>query len=470
MSGKIVIDLSPATKENHSVVAFGKAGWGTIIYCMAMFWFYVGFVNDGSNILAPAVAEHIGVSSGTVLTCNSIAGVIGVILFIIIGRVNSKVGARLSSGICCILAGITYLIVGNSPNLAVYTAFMSIVVGCIMSAGYIAGGALVSQWFPKKKGIVMGYTTMGHNLASAFYVPFITVLVGSFGVCKGVVVPSVLSIILGIFGLAFIRNTPQERHMNPDNVSDEQFKAEYAQDLPEDSDGGWTVKKLLSNRSVWMVAITTGFFQICSVGVMSQMVTRNMELGFSQTAAVSIMTVLACIGVFGSFIIGMFDDKFGTKKTMIFFGAWYITALICNITETTIGLYLSIFMIGMAIGGSANFTTSLPTSVFGRQGFNKVNSVLFPLQGLITAMCFAVNGVVLNVTGSLRYAYVVFACIAAVNIILILTVDEHKYNRDYEKELAVRKATEERIQEIERRVRAEVEKEWAQKEAKNAAQ
>lgn len=456
MSGKIVIDLTPSTKENHSVIAFGKSGWLTIIYCMAMFWFYVGFVNDGSNILAPAVAEHIGVSSGTVLTCNSIAGIIGVILFVLIGRINSKVGARFTSGICCIVAGITYFIVGNAPNLTVYTIFMSIVVGCIMSAGYIAGGSLVSHWFPKKKGIVMGYTTMGHNLASAFYVPFITLLVASFGVCKGVFLPSILSILLGIFGLIFIRNTPQERNMNPDNVSDEQYAAEYVDDKSEDSDGGWTVKKLLTNKSVWMVAITTGFFQICSVGVMSQMVTRNMELGFSQTAAVSIMTVLACIGVFGSFIIGMFDDKFGTKKTMIFFGVWYIAALICNITETTIGMYLSIFMIGMAIGGSANFTTSLPASVFGRHGFNKVNSVLFPLQGLITAMCFAVNGVVLNLTGSLRYAYIVFACIAAVNIILILTINEHKYNKDYAKELEVRKATEARIREIERRVREEI--------------
>lgn len=457
---KIVIDLEEDNKENHSAFAFGKAGWGVIIYCMAMFWFYVGFVNDGSNILAPAVAENIGVQKGTVLSCNSIAGVVGVLLFILIGTVNSKIGPRLVSGFTCIIAGVAYFLTGNAPNLVIYTICMCIVVGCIMSAGYIAGGSLVSKWFPKKKGLVMGYTTMGHNLASAFYVPFISILVISFGICKGVIIPSVLCIILGVLGLLFIRNTPQERNMNPDNVSDEKFAAEYVDTEDQNGDGGWTVKKLLTNKSVWLVAITTGFFQICSVGVMSQMVSRNVELGFNQTTAVSIMTVLACIGVFGSFIIGVFDDKFGTKKTMIFFGCWYIAALICNITETTIGIYLSIFMIGMAIGGSANFTTSLPASVFGRVGFDKVNSVLFPLQGLITAMCFAVNGIVLNLTGSLRYAYIVFAGVALVNIILIIFIDEHKYNQDYAKELIVRRQTEERIREIEQRIRAEVEEEW----------
>lgn len=417
--------------NRNSVINFGKAGWGTILYCMAMFWFYVGFVNDGSNITAPAVAERLGVKSGTVLNMNSIAGIIGVIFFIIIGQINRKIGARITSGIFTIMAGVGYICIGNATSLAMYTVAMCFVVGAIMSAGYIAGGTLVAQWFPKKKGVVMGYTTMGHNLASAFYVPLITWLVGSFGVQKGVLVPAAASIILGIIGLIFIRNTPQERGLNPDNVSDEIFQNEY-HTAQVDHDGGWTTGKLLKTKELWLAAITTGFFQICSVGVMSQLVVRNVSLGFTQVQAVSIMTLLACIGVVGSWLIGILDDKIGTKKTMILFGFWYILALLANVSETKAGIYISIFMIGMAIGGSANFTTSLPASIFGRHGFDKVNGVIFPIQGFVTSLCFAVNGVVLNVTGNLRYAYLVFAGIAAVNIILVFFVDEHRFNKDWE--------------------------------------
>ena len=172
--------------NKNSIINFGAAGWGTILYCMAMFWFYVGFVNDGSNITAPAVAEKLGVQSGTILNMNSIAGIVGVIFFIIIGQINRKIGARLTSGIFTIMAGVGYIVIGNATSVAMYTIAMCFVVGGIMSAGYIAGGTLVAQWFPKKKGVVMGYTTMGHNLASAFYVPLITWLVGSLGVEKGV--------------------------------------------------------------------------------------------------------------------------------------------------------------------------------------------------------------------------------------------------------------------------------------------
>ena len=281
--------------NKNSVFNFGWAGWGTILYCMAMFWFYVGFVNDGSNITAPAVAEKLGVASGTVLNMNSVAGIVGVIFFIIIGQINQKIGARLTSGIFTIVAGIGYIIIGNAPNLAVYTIAMCFVVGGIMSAGYIAGGTLVAQWFPKKKGVVMGYTTMGHNLASAFYVPLITFLVGRFGVGQGVMVPAFAAIILGILGFLFIRNTPQERGLNPDNVSDQVYKTEYFLIKLKIMAAGH--KKTLINKELWLAAITTGFFQICSVGVMSQLVVRNVSLGFTQVEAVSIMTLLACIGV-----------------------------------------------------------------------------------------------------------------------------------------------------------------------------
>ena len=118
---------------------------------------------------------------------------------------------------------------------------------------------------------------------------------------------------------------------------------------------------------------------------------------------------------------------------MIVFGCWYACALLFNFTDTMAGFWISIVMIGIGIGGSANFTTSLPASVFGRKGFDKVNSVLFPIQGIITALTFAINGAVMNMTGgNIRYAYAIDACLALINVIVIIAfVKDHKYNADW---------------------------------------
>ncbi len=426
--------------NKDSVVAFGGAGWFHIIYMLLMFWFYVGMINDGSNNIAGNIAEAMGTTAGNISNCNAIAGVLGVIIFLIVGVVNRKIGARMMSGINCIIAGITYMGVLNAPNTVVYTIMMAITCGTIMSAGYLCGGVLVANWFPKKKGIVMGYTTMGHNLATAAFVPLIVFLVAKLGVHKAGLPISIAVIILGIVGIIFVRNTPFERNMYPDNVSKEVYEAEYDTDTTDD--GGWTTGKLLKCDQIWIVAIVTGVFQICSVGTMSQMVGRSTSLLVSFGAneatatvtAVSIMSVCAVIGVVGSFLIGVLDQKIGTKKAMIFFGIWYACALLCNFTNTKAGFWLSIIMIGIGIGGSANFTTSLPASVFGRQGYDKVNSVLFPIQGIITAMTFAINGFVMNMTGgNVRYAYIIDACLAIINVLLIVFfVKDHKYNKDWQ--------------------------------------
>ncbi len=417
--------------NKSSVVNFGP-GWFPIIYCLLMFWFYVGMCNDGSNVTVPAVAAALRVENATLLTMNSIAGLVGVVFFILLGQLNRKIGPRWLSGILCILAGVGYYGVGNASSVGMYLVCMCVVTGSIMSAGYICGGALVAQWFPKKKGVVMGYTTMGHNLASAMYCPILAFLIARFYITGGVVPIVIGVIILGIVGMIFLRNTPQERHINPDNVSDEVFKAEYDMDDNDDDDGGWTVKNLLSKKELWLAAITTGLFQICSVGVMSQLVLRNQELGFSANTAMLIMTVLALVGVGGSFLIGVLDDRLGTKRTMIGFGIWYAVALVLNFTNIMPCVYISLFMIALGIGGSANFTTSLPTAIFGRQGFSKVNSVIFPIQGAVTAMQFLINAIVQNATGGqIRYAYLVFMAVALVNVFLVTKVDDHRYNRDY---------------------------------------
>ena len=417
--------------NKSSVVNFGP-GWFPIIYCLLMFWFYVGMCNDGSNVSVPAVAAALRVENSTLLTMNSIAGLVGVVFFIILGQLNRKIGARWLSGILCILAGIGYYGVGNATSVGMYLVCMCVVTGSIMSAGYICGGAIVAQWFPKKKGVVMGYTTMGHNLASAMYCPILAALIATHYITGGVI-PIVIGVIaLGIVGMIFLRNTPQERGINPDNVSDEVFKAEYDMANDDDDDGGWTVKNLLSKKELWLAAITTGLFQICSVGVMSQLVLRNQELGFSASTAMLIMTILALVGVGGSFLIGVFDDRFGTKRTMVGFGIWYAVALVLNFTNVMPCVYVSLFMIALGIGGSANFTTSLPTAIFGRQGFSKVNSVIFPIQGAVTAMQFLINAIVQNATGGqIRYAYLVFMAVALVNVFLVSRVDDHRYNRDY---------------------------------------
>ncbi len=416
---------SENTKANFS------KGWGIIVYCAAMFFLLIGFSIDGLNIVAPAFAEATGIDYSTVLSMAAVAGGFGLVAYFIIGRINVRFGPRKVSSVCLIGAGIAYFFQGQATTLLAYTVAMIFVVSFINGAAYIAGGALVAQWFPKKKGLVNGFTTMGHNAGSAFYVPLISFLIASFGYKTGMGLASILAIILGVIGFAFIRDTPQERGMLPDNVSPEVFATEYSSmDSIEDQNCGWTVKKLLKTKELWLCAIITGLNQLVTTGVMSQLVVRNSA--FYDTAfCVKMMTVCALIGIAGSYLFGWIDQRFGIKKSIIIYLIWYMCALAVNCTDTKMGVLISIPMIGVAIGAAANYIISLPASVFGRHGFNKVYSIDFPIMSCLLFTNYVINAAALKIAGSLRGAYMIYIGMLAVNIILIASLNVRKYNRDY---------------------------------------
>lgn len=421
--------------ENMSM-NFSK-GWGIILYQALMFFLLIGFSIDGLNIVAPAFSESSGVDYPSVLSMATVAGLIGIAAYILVGRINVIVGPRMLSGVCLIGAGLSYIFLGHTSTLATYCIALTLVTCFINSAAYIAGNTLIAQWFPKKKGLANGFTTMGHNCGSAFYVPLVSAAIAAFGFARGLSLLAIIAIVLGIVGLIFVRNTPQECGMYPDNVSKEVYEREYFQGDSEGT-GGWTVGKLLRTKEMWLCALIIGINQLVTTGVMSQLVVRNVGIGFTQEGAVGLMTVCAIVGVVGSYIFGAIDQKLGVKKAILIFLAWYCVALAVNCTDTMTGVYISVAMIGVAVGAAANFIVSLPASVFGRQGFTMVNSVFFPLMQIVLTTNYAVNAAALKVTGSLRGAYLVYIGLLVVNVVLTCVINPTKYNRDVaaEKELA----------------------------------
>ena len=251
---------------------------------------------------------------------------------------------------------------------------------------------------------------------------------------KGMTVTGAAAIVIAIIAFIIIRDTPQERGVFPDNVTEEVYKKEYA-DLSSENTSRWTVAKLLQTKEMWIVSLIIGINQLVTTGVMSQMVPRNMELGFTQERAVFLMTVCALIGLAGSYGFGFIDQKLGVKTAIRGFLIWYAVALAVNyFMNNMTGGYICVMMVGVAIGASANFMVSLPASVFGRHNFDLVYSIYFPIMEIVLMLNYKINSIALSMTGSLRGAYLVFIALLLVNIVFISVLNVRKYNLDYQKE------------------------------------
>ena len=410
---------------------FGAWGWFLLIFGFLIFFSNGGFFADGTNVIAPAVAERLGVDRTIILNMNSVAGIIGVIIAIIAGQVNQRIGpAKVAAG-CLILAGLGHIATGNAVNVPMYLIAMCCVGGGLSAGSFVGIGTLVAMWFPRKQGQAMSVVAMGSNFGTMVFVPLLTVLVGSLGIAVSSVICGVVAAVVGVIGAVMLRNTPQERGLYPDNVTEAEFKANYAAAAPEEDPHGWTVGKLLCTKETWLCVLSTGFLMLVQMGIMTQLVARNMEVGMNQALATGVMSAIAVIGVIGSVIIGRIVFKLGIKKAGVMTAVLYVVALLCNISGIMPLVWISLVIIGFLGAAAPNLMNSIPGSVFGRVGYAKVNSVVFPITNIIFMCNFAVNGIVQGLFHSISAVYIVFAVLALISLFLILAIQDHKYDQDY---------------------------------------
>ena len=180
-----------------------------------------------------------------------------------------------------------------------------------------------------------------------------------------------------------------------------------------------------------MCVFATGLLMLVQMGIMTQLVSRNMEVGMDLGMATGVMSAIAVIGIIGSVIFGRIVFKLGIKKAGVLTGVLYIIAMLCNVSGIMPLVWVSLVIIGFLGAAAPNLMNSVPGSVFGRVGYAKVNSVVFPLTSIIFMLNFAVNGLIKQLFNSLSVAYIVFAVLALISTLLILALQDHKYDQDY---------------------------------------
>ena len=194
---------------------------------------------------------------------------------------------------------------------------------------------------------------------------------------------------------------------------------------------GWTVGRLLRTKETWLCVFSTGLLMMAQMGIMSQMVSRNTELGMDLTTATTVMSVIAVVGIIGSLIFGKIVVNAGIKRAGMLTCVLYIIAMFFNVSGFMPLVWVSLVIIGFLGAAAPNLMNSIPGSVFGRVGYAKVNSVVFPITNIIFMCNFAVNGIVQGMFHSISAVYIVFAVLALISLFLILAIQDHKYDQDY---------------------------------------
>ncbi|BAK47566.1 sugar phosphate permease [Clostridium sp. SY8519] len=367
---------------------FGVFGWLLVIYCFLTFLIF-SLGNGTMNVAVALFEQRNGWNQTYLLSLQSIGAWTAIPFIFIFGQLYARGKIKLRHLI--LAAGLLYAIGiflwGRVTNLAVFTVVFMICYITYPLWGTFSNNSLTNNWFPRKKGLIIGITTIGFPLGTGLGSMVFNILNGKVGFSNAYLIIGVVAAAICLFGFFTFTEYPEQRGQFPDNnrsLTSEQAKAEFEEGQKMLADSPWTVKNLLRTKEVWLLGIANSYLFAIASGCMGTMVPRLLSTGrYSPDQAVLFLLVAAFCACPGSFLCGFIDNRTNPKTAFMFTNICCVVACILNIIPTTPTLIISLVFIGIGTGGSANFIMSMTTEYWGRFKFIKAYPTVLTINQLL---------------------------------------------------------------------------------------
>ena len=408
--------------------SFGKWGWSIIIYSLLCYMISSFSCTDGVNLYPEAFSALRGWDVTTIMSMSTIAGWIGVVGVILFSQLTAKKGVRSVTTVSVIIMGAALILFACTTSLPLY--LLSIVIINFIGGSVLLNSApstLINKWFPRKKNLAFGWATMGMPICSVALIPLMAAGFANIGPSLTYVIFGVAVMIFGIATKFWVKDSPEEIGMLPDNeemtVDDKALLEKEKLEIKKAA-GKYTIRSLFKDRNTWCIGIGFGLIWLTVVGIVSQLIPHLMiDCGYDQGRATMMLSIAAAIGIFGSYFWGWLDLKLNTKKASIVYGIWFIAALLLLVIPNSEAMnWISTVVVGIGIGGVGNLIPSLMGSCFGRHGYIYAARVISPINTIVRSCAFVVVSMILAQAGTYRSAYLFLMILAAVGTVMLFFV------------------------------------------------
>lgn len=408
-------------KEKYN---FSARHWSMIGICFLLCLLANAVTSDSENVILPLLSDANGWDYyGKVLTFATIAGCTSIVGNLILGKICEKKGAKFMTVLSLFAAAIFVFLYGTA------TTYPLLVIGLIgticfgQSISFLGANAIIASWFPYKKGLAMGFVTIGPPAATVMMVSALTFLINHVGIKGGIYTICGVLIAVAVLCIIFVHNTPEEVGCTPDNLSKQEIEAlergKNALISADSKEHKMTVKELVRTRAFWFIVIIIGICSLTQTGLMAQWIVRYQGTAFESKAGL-LMSIAAVVGIFGSMIAGYLENKLGTQKAYAVLAMWFAVALVMNFTNIPILVYISVPMFGLTITFMQIFMPAFELSVFGRANFAQANAIIFPVVSICGQLTFLLISACKSIFGEVRSVYIVFAILLLITAVLAL--------------------------------------------------
>lgn len=399
-----------------------RYGYSLNIFVGLMFFCYAALTVSCINVTIPALVEKYGWDYSATVSLSTYGFLLGVVFAIIFSEVVKRRGNKPAILITIFLGGVCALFYGHVSNFVLFAILNCIIYACAVAFGTVMTGTLTANWFPRRRGMMLGFSSIGLPAAEFAWLPFCAFLIPKIGVSWTMTVGGILWICVGIAAIFWVKERPEDIGLPPDGDFENQEDINRVRAEMAAYQSPWTVKRLLKTPAVWIQGLLYGCLFFLTIGIIGQMVGFFMEDGIDQGTAVTMVSMTALSGIVGSIVWGSLDTKIGTKKTTIIYAIFYaiVTILLIFSAGNIAFAWVAALLYGFANGGIGNLSPSMMVQTFGRWDLPAASRVINPITGVIRSLPFVIIGICVASFGSIHSAFWVLFGVACVAIVLAI--------------------------------------------------
>ena len=297
--------------------------------------------------------------------------------------------------------------------LLLYSIGRALAVGAVNAAAFVA----VSNWFVRRRSLVVALVALGPRLAMAGLPLLAAVVIQSTGDWRnGWLALAIVIAVVGIVPpLLFMHRRPEDRGLRPDGdpATEDAPGSEGAE--PSGFEDDFTLREAAGTRAYWFVGVAIALLMFCGGSINFHQIPYLEGQGLEPTEAALIVAVFSLVGAVGGLIGGAIATRATARWTMMvtMFGQAGGVLLLLVASDVLSGVvYATVY--GVFFGGTVTLNQVIYADYFGRRSLGVIRGSFQPVQMTFNAVGPFATGVWFERTGSYDAAFIAFAVLFAI--------------------------------------------------------
>lgn len=318
-----------------------------------------------------------------------------------------------------VIFGVGFMLFSQIDSLpAFYATFLVIAIGSSL-ASFLSIATAVVNWFDRRRSMALAIMSIG-LAAGGLTQPLVVAALDAFGWRSVAFASGVLVIVIGMPLSSLVRHRPEDYGYRPDGAAAPTAGSGTAAGGPVEVN--FTAAQAMRTRAFWFIGFAHAAALLVIGAVMVHLVPHIHEsLGYSLTAAASVVTLMTVFTVLGQLSGGYLGDRIDKRAIMAVAMVGHAVALLLLAFATALWMVVAFAVInGVAWGARGPLTQSLRADYFGRESFGTIMGFSSLIIMLGMTLGPVVAGLSYDMTGNYQSGFTLLAVVAGLGTFLFL--------------------------------------------------